>query len=383
MRETFRVVTLNVTGSAMRRTFVMLCLGTAIMFVFTGMITMFQAERQVSPSSNLSRWASSFSAGTLLSVMGQEVPYLQASVQASESVSLSNLFFQMLTSINPEDPRSFLGRELPGFELFDGEFVVKGDDVDYTDAPIESAPPAPGMEPPELKDVAVEEDKPEEKTESNLNKPAQTTGGKKRVFIYHTHSNESFLPYLKTDDPNHAQHPEKNITKVGKQFAQELENVGIGAEVSDKNNGSRSYAESGKTVQAAMVNNKELEYFIDIHRDAQRRKRTLKEIDGKKYARVLFVIGKGNKNHVKNYELAEQFHNKLQEMYPGLSRGIYYPKGEGVNGVYNQDISPHALLIEVGGVDNTFEEMNLTAKALAKAFAEIYWEAEPVDAKAK
>lgn len=386
MRETFRVVTLNGTGAAMRRTFVMLCLGTALMFVFTGIITMYQAEKSVHPSPDLRKWTSSFSAGTLLAVIGQEVPYLATSVQASEAVSFSNLFFQMLTSINPEDPRSFLGRELPGFELFDGDFVVKGDGVDYTDAPIESPPPAPGMKPPELKEVA-EKDKEEEVVQEESDTPARTTGDKKRVFVYHTHWYESFLPYLKTEDINQAQHPEKNITKVGKQLAEELEKVGIGADVSDKSydyvQRSQYYAESGKTVETAMTNNKDLQYFFDIHRDSQRLEKTLIEIDGKEYARTLFVVGKGNKNYEKNYKFAKQFHDKLQKMYPGLSRGIYSPKGKGVNGVYNQDISPHALLIEVGGVDNQFEEMNRTAKALAKAFAEIYWDAEPVDAQAE
>lgn len=384
MRRTFRVVTLNVTGPAMRRTFVMLCLGTAIMFVFTGVIAMFQAEREASPGSEWRKWTSGLTVGTLLSVVGQEVPFLSTSVQASEPVSVSGILFQMTTSINPEDPRSFLGRELPGFELFDGDFLVKGDGIDYTDAPVESPPPPPDMDPPEVKQGAEKGDKPEEGEQEASDAPEQTTDGKKRVLIYHTHWNESFLPHLKTDDKNLAFHPEENITKVGKKLAEELEKVGIGAEVSDKSYEDRTtaYSESGKTVQAAMARDDNLQYFFDIHRDAQPLDKTLIEIDGKEYARVMFVIGKENKNYEKNYKLAKKFHDTLQEMYPGLSRGIYSPKGEGVNGVYNQDLSPRALLIEIGGVENTFEQLNRTARALAKAFAEIYWEAEPVDASA-
>lgn len=387
MREPFRVVTFDATGPAMRRTFVMLCLGTALMFVFTGLMTMYQAEREVNASSDLRKWVTRFSTGTLFGVMGQEVPFLSASVQASESISMTSLFFQMLTSVNPEDPRSYLGRELPGFELFDGEFLVRGDGVDYTDAPIESPPPSPDMKPPELKEGVAEQRPAEETEEAEAGKPSQTTDGKKRVFIYHTHWYESFLPYLETDDKNKAQHPEKNITKVGKQFAEELEKIGIGAEVSDKSydyvDRSQYYAESGKTVQEAMANDDHLQYFFDIHRDSQPLEKTLVDIDGETYARVLFVIGKGNKNYEENYKLAKRMHEKLQELYPGLSRGIYSPKGKGVNGVYNQDISPRSLLIEVGGVENQFEEMNRTARALAEAFADIYWDAEPVDAQAE
>ena len=36
-----------------------------------------------------------------------------------------------------------------------------------------------------------------------------------------------------------------------------------------------------------------------------------------------------------------------------------------VNGIYNQDLSPNTLLIEVGGVDNTIEEVYNTIEALA------------------
>ncbi len=56
-------------------------------------------------------------------------------------LSLSNLAFRLTTSINPDDPRSLLGRELPGFALFDGRIVVAGEGTDYTNLPIESAPP--------------------------------------------------------------------------------------------------------------------------------------------------------------------------------------------------------------------------------------------------
>ena len=45
------------------------------------------------------------------------------------------------------------------------------------------------------------------------------------------------------------------------------------------------------------------------------------------------------------------------EKYYGLSRGIFIKDRKSGNGVYNQDLSPNALLIEMGGVDNTPEEL--------------------------
>ena len=37
------------------------------------------------------------------------------------------------------------------------------------------------------------------------------------------------------------------------------------------------------------------------------------------------------------------------------------------------------MLIEFGGVDNTFEELNRSAEALADVFSEYYWQAEKVN----
>ena len=43
--------------------------------------------------------------------------------------------------------------------------------------------------------------------------------------------------------------------------------------------------------------------------------------------------------------------------------------GMNVNGVYNQDISSFCILIEVGGVDNTVEEVYQTMNALSNVIS--------------
>ena len=40
------------------------------------------------------------------------------------------------------------------------------------------------------------------------------------------------------------------------------------------------------------------------------------------------------------------------------------------NEVFNQDISKNAILLEVGGVDNTIEEINNTLSVIAKVLNE-------------
>ena len=108
-----------------------------------------------------------------------------------------------------------------------------------------------------------------------------------------------------------------------------------------------------------------LKYFIDIHRDSVGKELTTVKIGNKSYARILFVIGLEHDNYQKNLDLASNINNLFQEYYPGISRGIYKKEGPNVNGIYNQDISSNAMLIEVGGVDNNLEEVINTINAIS------------------
>ena len=119
-----------------------------------------------------------------------------------------------------------------------------------------------------------------------------------------------------------------------------------------------------------------IEYFIDIHRDSIRRELTTTTINGKKYAQILFVVGLENPNYQENLRLANSLHKKLNEKYPTISKGILRKQGPGVDGVYNQDISPRVMLVEVGGVENVIEEVLNTVEAFALTFVEFMGEYE-------
>ena len=108
-----------------------------------------------------------------------------------------------------------------------------------------------------------------------------------------------------------------------------------------------------------------LEYFIDIHRDSVGKKVSTVNIGGKSYARILFVVGLEHNNYASNLKTMESINNLFNKYYPGLSRGVYKKEGAGVNGIYNQDISPNSILIEVGGVDNNIDEVLNTTEAIS------------------
>ncbi|WP_286887146.1 stage II sporulation protein P [Aneurinibacillus sp. UBA3580] len=381
----------NLNGAGMQKSFVILSLGTAVIFVLAGILFASQAGRGLS-SQQVGKMTVAMSSGVLLHTMSYEIPYFEAVQKNEGNIDVSSLAFRLITSINPKDPRSFLGNELPGFSLFDTEVLVSGKELALSELPFESSPPPEALK----KEGDTEKAAPAQaETEKPMEQEVLSTNGKKVFFIYNTHNRESWVhavPEARAkNNPDLAMDSETNITLVSKRLSQSLEKNGIGSSVGTTdftgrliNRGAAyalSYAESLKAVKAVMAQNRDLNYFIDIHRDSLRRKSTTVTLDGKSYAQIHFVIGMRNKNWEKNQQFALKVHNAVEKKYPGLSKGIFGKKGG--NGEYNQSVSPNAILIEVGGVDNTIEECYRTADVLAEAIAEVYWEAEKVDAKTK
>ena len=133
---------------------------------------------------------------------------------------------------------------------------------------------------------------------------------------------------------------------------------------------SSSYKASRIYLEDTYKLNPSLEYFIDLHRDSLPHSKTYISIDGKDYAKILFLIGLENPNYEKNLLLTEKINNKLNEYYPGLSKGILKKGGEGVNGIYNQDFNENVILVEMGGYENTTTEVLNSSSAFAKCFME-------------
>lgn len=360
-------------------------IGLFIVFFIIAGLTSYEMKHRFA-SSTIHHWLTSFTSESLMYVIGMENRYfITVLPEESRPPSFSTVAFEFATRIKPGDIRSLLGRELPGFALYDADIYVAGEGTDYTSLPIESSPPMEVL----LEERKASLEQIEQLEEKDIAPPEQTTGERKVVFIYHSHSSESFLPHLEgVTDPSHAHHQEVNITLVGQRLAQELEKRGIGA-ISDETNmveelnerGLRygsSYQVSREIVQKVMANNENITFLFDLHRDAQRRDKTTVTINGKEYARVFFVVGKAHRNYEENLKFVNEFNEKLDSAYPGLSRGIITKDRSQGNGIYNQDLSNRSILIEIGGVDNTMEENYRTAEALAEVFTDYFWEAEKV-----
>lgn len=378
-----------VHGSTIIRSFLFVFALLLFVFSLSAIMTSLKPEYRLS-SQSFQTVTNQFTGKMLFTLLANENHYFFSALpEGQEPPNFSRQLFKLSTNISLDDPRSLLGRELPGFSIFDSEIMVAGEGTNYTNMPYESSPPMDVLN--EGKDAAlqnidgIKDSNPETKVP-----PVQSTNGRKVVEIYHTHNRESFLPYLKgVTNPDLAFHSKINITKLGEHLQKDLVDKGVGASLDTTDftgildnkglNYSKSYQESRKEIETVMASNKDLDYLIDIHRDSRRKKDTTITLNGKSYAKIAFVIGRNNPNYEKNAELANKLHQLIEKKYPGISRGVIKQGGAGHNGVYNQDLSSNALLIEIGGVDNTFEEMYLTVDAFADVFSELYWDAKAVD----
>ena len=190
------------------------------------------------------------------------------------------------------------------------------------------------------------------------------------VYIYNSHQLENYNSYnldIYGITPN--------VLMASYLLKEKLNSKGISTIVEDTNlteflsiNG-WDHASSYKASRIFILDKKNkyssLKYFIDIHRDSVGKSGTTVNIDGKAYAKILFVVGLEHDNYKDNLEISEKINSLANKYYSGLSKGILKKEGVGVDGIYNQDISPNSILIEVGGVDNNIDEVLNTIEALS------------------
>lgn len=192
------------------------------------------------------------------------------------------------------------------------------------------------------------------------------------VYLYNTHQLEEYNLESVYD---YSVKP--NVLIASYILKEKLNNKGIKTivetnnmkEYLNKNNLSynMSYHASEYFARLKTKENPSIKYLIDIHRDSARYNTTLVNIDGINYAKVMILSGYEHTIKENNAGFAESLNSLIDEMYPGLSRGVIINDSPPVNGIYNQDLPGKSVLIEVGGVDNKLEEVNNTMEALSNA----------------
>ena len=216
---------------------------------------------------------------------------------------------------------------------------------------------------------------------SLVNNEEEVKSNEPLIYIYNTHDEEAYYnsylnPYNIVPD----------VKLASYYFQERLKDLGIESvvekrkikDVLDKNGWNYRYSYNASRVYLEEVskNNPSIEYFIDLHRDSVGKDKTTTVINGKSYAKVMFLVGLEHENYQKNLDLATRLNELISQFDSTLSRGIYQKEGPGVNGIYNQDFSSKAILIEVGGQYNTIEEVANTIEVIARVLKDYLGELE-------
>ncbi|EAX46535.1 Stage II sporulation P family protein [Thermosinus carboxydivorans Nor1] len=173
---------------------------------------------------------------------------------------------------------------------------------------------------------------------------ARAQGGK--VAIYHTHSDESYVPTDGTESKLGA----GGIYKVGDSFAQALKTKGLDAihsQAKHDPHDDMAYERSRRTVLDLLK--QQPDAIFDIHRDAVPAEVYKANVAGQDISKVQLVVGKYGPTSKQIEDYALQIKAAADKQHPGLVKGIFFAKG----GDYNQDLHPRSMLLEVGAHTNT------------------------------
>lgn len=205
--------------------------------------------------------------------------------------------------------------------------------------------------------------------------------GEPQVLILHTHATESYLQhnenYYTDTDLSRTTDNEYNMVALGKIIADRLNAAGIvtlhDTTQHDYPSYNESYSRAAETICSYTEKYPSIKIVIDLHRDAIAANDTDKvklttEIDGKKAAQIMLVMGSqsGNvtnfPNWKENLKLATRLQQTVETMYPSLARSIHFMSKN-----YNESLTTGSMLIEIGTDGNTFSEAKYSTELLSNA----------------
>ena len=130
-----------------------------------------------------------------------------------------------------------------------------------------------------------------------------------------------------------------------------------------------SYKGSRILLENRFRENASLKYFVDIGMSNEEYDKTTIEVDNKKYAKIEFIIGTNNSKYLENKKVVEDIKNKLDNEILEIAK-VTEVGGDNTEGVFNQDYSSNLIVLNLGGSENTIEEVNNSLEVFAKVLGE-------------
>ena len=193
------------------------------------------------------------------------------------------------------------------------------------------------------------------------------------VLILHTHATESYSRRGENYTESAAWRTldeDYNMLAIGELVAGILEEAGIRViqdrSLPDYPSYSGSYTRARSTLRQLLEEHPGIRLVLDLHRDASAgesgQMRTRAKVEDQTSAQLMVVIGTNHEGFAENLALGLKLHTLLEQQTAGIMRPLQLRPQR-----FNQDLSPGALLIEVGAAGNSHPEARLAAQQLAKA----------------
>ncbi len=167
--------------------------------------------------------------------------------------------------------------------------------------------------------------------------------------IYHTHTDESYVP----SEGTHSIKFNGSILKVGTVMAEGLRHAGMNVNHDSTRHDphdNNAYVRSRRTAAKLLKINPVA--IFDVHRDGVPDPNYYRlNIDGMDIASLRLVVGNENPGMSANLGFAKQMLTAVNNSHPKVVKEIFVGRGD-----YNQDLLPTALLIEAGTHTNSREE---------------------------
>ena len=204
------------------------------------------------------------------------------------------------------------------------------------------------------------------------------TGEEPTVLILHTHGTES---YTRQSDEAYTESSayrtldkQYNMISLGDHLTRLLEDGGIKVihdrEFHDYPSYSGSYAHARKSIAAYLEAHPSIRLVLDLHRDASgddtNQMRTEAVVDGNPSAQLMLVVGTNgtgleHPDWEDNLALGLKLHAQCERISPGIMRYVNLRAQR-----FNQDLSPGALIVEIGAAGNTHTEALAATEVLAR-----------------
>lgn len=201
---------------------------------------------------------------------------------------------------------------------------------------------------------------------ASASSPAPTSGGKRLVAIYLTHTDESYVPSDGTSSDDNG----GGILDEAESLKTEFEKQGVTAIIDTTSHLPHDNGAYRRSRQTAVSLMKQMpDALIDVHRDGIPSPDEYNaKVDGESVTKVRLLVGRSNQNSEANKEFAKEIKTVADEQYPGLVKDIFIGKGS-----YNQDLTPNAILLEFGTHTTSKERAEASTGMIATAMTSVLY----------